>query len=159
MDSHGESLLWWILHSKQVWYGVLNVTMYLSLRIGILLLLRIVNCRWVVSDDAVWRQFLLGRKDLQFLKAMVQSRHPGVKIMPGKGKSAWPMFLTHVGSGVGDYRQRKKTSWYPLIARKQRVKNLPKTGSTQSPEKWIQSGLECVVSPNLAVKAACLADP
>ena len=55
------------------------MTMYLSLRIGILLLLRIVNCRWVVSDDAVRRQFLSKRKDLQFLKAMVQSRHLGVR--------------------------------------------------------------------------------
>ena len=54
------------------------MTMYLSLRIGILLLLRIVNCRWVVSDDAVRRQFLSKRKDLQFMKAMVQSRHLGV---------------------------------------------------------------------------------
>ena len=161
MDSHGESLLWWILHSKQVWYGVLNVTMYLSLRIGILLLLRIVNCRWVVSDDAVRRQFLLGRKDLQFLKAMVQSRHIGVgwSFFPWVKKTAWPMFFTNVGTGTGDYRQRKKTSRHWRMARKQGVNNLLKTWSAQPSKKWIQSGLECVVTPNLAVKAACLADP
>jgi hypothetical protein len=45
------------------------------------------------------------------------------------------MFLTHVGTGGGDYRQRKKISWYPLIARKQGVKNLLKTGSAQPLEK------------------------
>jgi len=62
------------------------VTMYLSLRIGILLLLRIVNCRWVVSDDAVWRQFLLERKDLQFLKASEKNtiRLDGVLFMEWK---------------------------------------------------------------------------
>ena len=37
------------------------------------MLLRIVSCRRVVSVDAIWRQFLLGRNDLQFKKAVVQS--------------------------------------------------------------------------------------
>ena len=73
------------------------MTMYLSLRIGILLLLRIVNCRWVVSDDAVRRQFLLGRKDLQFLKAMVQSLTPvgGMKFLPLSEENSLTHVLTH----------------------------------------------------------------
>ena len=37
----------------------------------------IVSCCRVVSVDAVRRQFLLGRKDLQLLKAMVQLPHLG----------------------------------------------------------------------------------
>ena len=44
-------------------------------------------------------------------------------------------FLNHVGTGAGDYRQRKKTSQYWSVARKQEVKNLSKIGSTQPSEK------------------------
>ena len=124
-------------------------------------LLRIVSCRQVVSCDAVRRRYLLRRKNLQFLKVMVQSPHlgEGWKSIPGRGIIAWPMFLTHVGTGTGDYRQRQKIFRFRRMARKQGVKNLLKTGPTQPSENWIQSGLGCVVSPNLAVKAACLADP
>ena len=66
-----------------------------------LLLLRIVNCRWVVSDDAVRRQFLLGRKDLQFMKAMVQSRHLGVGhcFAPGERKRLDPCFCPMLEPG------------------------------------------------------------
>ena len=49
----------------------------ISLCTGVICLLRIVSCRWMVLNDAVRRQSPLRRKDLQFLKAMVQSRHPG----------------------------------------------------------------------------------
>ena len=57
-------------------------------------LLRIVSCRRVVSVDTIRRQFLLGRKDLQFLKAMVQSRHlgMGVGFCLGRGKPPDPCF-------------------------------------------------------------------
>ena len=48
----------------------------------------------MVSDDAVRRQFLLGRKDLQFPKAMVQSLTPvgGMKILLRVRENS----LTHV---------------------------------------------------------------
>ena len=77
------------------------MTMYLLLRIGILLLLRIVNCRWVVSDDAVRWQFLSKRKDLQFMKAMVQSRHLGVGhcFAPGERKRLDPCFCPMLEPG------------------------------------------------------------
>lgn len=56
--------------------------------------IRIVSCRRVVSVDTIRRQFLLGRKDLQFLKAMVQSRHlgMGVGFCLGRGKPPDPCF-------------------------------------------------------------------
>jgi len=43
--------------------------------------------------------------------------------------------LTHVGTGKGDYRQRKKNSRHRRIARKQGVKNLLKIKSTKPSEK------------------------
>ena len=62
-----------------------------------LLFLRIVSCRRMVSNDAVWRQFLLERKDLQFLKAMVQSLTPvgGSWFLPWGRKNSLTHVLTH----------------------------------------------------------------
>jgi len=59
-----------------------------------LLLLRIVSCRRMVLVDAIRRQFLLRRNDLQFLKAMVQSLTPvgGMKVLSWERENS----LTHV---------------------------------------------------------------
>ena len=59
---------------------------------GIELLLRIVSCRWAESIDPVRRQLLLERNEVQFLKAMVQSRHLGMEegFCPGGGKPLDP---------------------------------------------------------------------
>ena len=48
-----------------------------GVRLLLICLLHIVSCRRVVSVDTVRRSFLWERKDLQFLKAMVQSRKLG----------------------------------------------------------------------------------
>lgn len=60
----------------------------------LLMILALCSCRRVVSVDTIRRQFLLGRKDLQFLKAMVQSRHlgMGVGFCLGRGKPPDPCF-------------------------------------------------------------------
>ena len=44
-------------------------------------------------------------------------------------------FLNHVGTGAGDYRQRKKTFRHQRMDRKQGLKNLLKTRSAQPSKK------------------------
>ena len=98
-------------------------------RFPLIWLLRIVSCRRVVSVDTIRRQFLLGRKDLQFLKAMVQSRHlgMGVGFCLGRGKPPdpcfWPMLelgreitgRVRKASGIGGWLENRgwKISWKP----------------------------------------------
>ena len=69
------------------------------------MLLCIVNCRQVVSVDAIWRQFLMGTKDLQFKKAMVQSLTP-------VGRMSILLWGMQNGPTYADFADRTG-KWYP----------------------------------------------
>ena len=58
--------------------------------------------------------------------------------------------LTHLGTVEEDYRQRQKTSGFQWM--------FQKTESDKPLENWVSANLG-KVSPNLVVKATCLADP
>ena len=89
----------------------------------------------MVLDDAIWRQFLLGRKDLQFLKAMVQSQHLGEGGIsrPGVRENS----LTHVFDPCWNRGRRSPAE----------AENLPvptdssKTGSEKPPENRVNATL------------------
>ena len=71
--------------------------------------------------------------------------------------------LTHVFDPCWNRGRRLLTEEENLLVladgSKTKGEKSPENRPTQIWENLIQSGLECVVSPNLAVKAACLADP
>ena len=78
------------------------------------------------------QQFMLGTvlnnemQARQTLTAMKETGYGGIELCSFMIRPISPIVrLLTQAAGAGDCWQRRKTSWYPLIARKQRVKNLP----------------------------------